>query len=247
MKVKHNISLYSVLFLIVGFCALRKITILMYLAQLLFLLCCASRISKSHKLRFDNYAKAYLLFGLFALCSIAWSASTKQCVSALKPLLQLTVIGVLLNDYIDDENKMNSIWSFFMASSIILISFLFVMTPPSVWTAAMKVSTNASSAADRIGPSIGFQANWMGLICAFSSMLWVYNLTKDGSKKTFNLLMIIVLAVIVIFTKSRKALIVLLLGPTIFWLLYKPRKKWIIIIVPLAIVTIAAADRKSVV
>lgn len=238
---KIKLNNLSVFFLIVGFCALRKITVLMYLAQLLFLFCCASRLSKNPKLRFDGYTKAYLLFGIFAISSIGWSASTSQCVSALKPLLQLTVIGILLNDYIDDEYKMNSVWKYFMYSSVILIVFLFAITPPSVWTAAMKVSTNASSAADRIGPSIGFQPNWMGLICAFSIMLWVYNLSRNDANKKFSFLMIMVLAVIVIFTKSRKALIVLLMGPTLFWLLYKPRKKSIIIIVPLAILAIVAA------
>lgn len=243
-KVENKKSLFSlsVLFLIIGFCSLRKITILMYIAQLLFLFCCANRIAKrGMKIRFNSYAKMTALFAMFAILSLIWSSSIQDGVSALKPLLQLTIICILLNDYLDNKTKIDGVWKDFRISSIILIVFLFIMTPTSVWKAALQVSTNASSAADRIGPSIGFQANWMGLICAFSIILWVYHLTEENCNKKISLIMIAILAVIVIFTKSRKAFIVLICGPMMYWLLYKPRKKTILIIVPAMALIIAGA------
>ena len=244
IRISNKKSLFSlsVLFLIIGFCSLRKITPLMYAAQLLFLLCCANRIStKGMKICFNSYVKMSALFAVFAMLSLIWSSSVQDGVKALKPLLQLTVISILLNDYLDNGYKIEDVWKAFRVSSVILVVFLFLMTPASVWKAAMQVSTNASSAADRIGPSIGFQANWMGLICAFSIILWIEYLTEEKANKKISMIMIFILAVIVIFTKSRKAFIVLVCGPMIYWLLYKPRKKSILIIVPMLLLVVFGA------
>lgn len=238
---KYDIFLISVLLLIVGFCALRKIALFMYFAQLLFVFFCCYRLAKKHTFRFDMYTKTSILFSLFSIISIIWAASSMQAISALKPLIQLALIGILLNDYLDNEYKVECIWKYFIVSSVVLVVFLLIETPMSVWISAMQISTNASSSANRIGPSIGFQANWMGIICAFSIIIWIYTLTAGYTKKSLAITMIAVLAVIVIFTKSRKALIIMVAGPLMYWMLYKPRKKYIIILIPAMIFILFAS------
>ena len=116
IRISNKKSLFSlsVLFLIIGFCSLRKITPLMYAAQLLFLLCCANRIStKGMKICFNSYVKMSALFAVFAMLSLIWSSSVQDGVKALKPLLQLTVISILLNDYLDNGYKIEDVWKAF--------------------------------------------------------------------------------------------------------------------------------------
>lgn len=238
---KMNIMSISVLLLIVGLCSLRKIKLFMYFAQLLFLLCILINCLKKKTIRFTGYSMMYGLFAIFAVMSIAWSESSANAISALFPLLQLIVVGVLLVDYINNLEKVDMVFSFFLASSVILLMFLFIMTPQSVWVSAMKISVNASSAADRIGPSIGFQANWMGIICAFSIIIWIYYYSKYKKNKKLSILMILLLSIIVIFTKSRKAFIILIFGPMMYWLLYKPRKKTILLIIPAIVLVVFGA------
>jgi len=240
-KKKKNIMSMSVLLLIVGFCALRKFKLFLYFAQLLFILCALIHYIKKKTIRLTGYSMMYGLFTIFAMMSIAWSESTSNAISALRPLLQLVIIGVILVDYIDNREKVDMVFKFFLISSIALLIFLFLMTPQSVWVAAMKVSQNASSAADRIGPSIGFQANWMGIICAFSIIIWIYYYSKSNKNKKMSLLIISILSIIVIFTKSRKAFIILIFGPMMYWLLYKPRKKYILFIIPGIILVVFAS------
>ena len=239
MKIKmDNVICYSILLLIIGLCALRSISIVMYIVQIIFLFLMALNIMKKKKIKINGYICTYVLYAIFALSSVIWAQSSKNFISAYKPLIQLVVICVLLCDYVDTKSKIQFVFNCVLISSIVLALFLFIKTPASAWRDSLKVSTNASSSANRIGPSIGFQPNWFGIICAFSIVLWIYYLTIEKKHKKIAIIMIIVLCILVIFTKSRKAIIISVIGPIMYWLLYKPRKKELMILIPISILFI---------
>ncbi|MDD3747065.1 MAG: O-antigen ligase family protein [Anaerostipes sp.] len=242
MKIKikkvNDFFSISILLLIIGFCALRKITFFMYFAEMVFLFCCIDRIKKRGRMIIDNYMKLSIIFLLFAGLSYIWSISTENTISALLPLFQISIIGILLDDYLDDLEKINFVWKALIVSSIIMTVFLLFTTPYVDWINAMKASSNASTAANRIGRSIGFQPNGLGIICAFTIIIWIYVYSIGKANKKLTFIMITLLTIVILFTKSRKALIILVLGPILYLILYKARKSKLLLILPVAGVAI---------
>lgn len=183
-KVSKNISdnnflNLSILLLIVSFCALRNWSILMYSSQLLFLLFILFRYFKKKELRVSDYALFNFSFLVLSVVSVAWATSYIQWYSAFISLFQITIICILLSDYIDTDVKVNKILSYFLISSIIMVIYLVLNTPLADWINAMQVSTDASTSENRIGPSIGFQTNALGMICGFTIVIWLYFITSQ--------------------------------------------------------------------
>lgn len=229
-KISKNISgnnflNFSILLLIISFCALRNWNILMYSSQLLFLLFILFRYFKKKELRVSDYALFNFSFLVLSMVSVAWATSYIQWYSAFISLFQITIICILLSDYIDTDVKVNKILSYFLISSIIMVIYLVINTPITDWVDAMQASTDASTSENRIGPSIGFQPNALGMICGFTIVIWLYFITSQKKYKKISMIMIFTLMGVLLFTKSRKAFITAILGLIMYWTLYRPRKK----------------------
>lgn len=227
---KNYLMNLSILLLIISFCALRNWNILMYFSQLLFLFFILIRYFKKKELRVSDYALFNFSFLVFSMISVAWATSYNQWYSAFISLFQITIICILLSDYLDTDIKINKILNYFLISSIIMVIYLVINTPITDWVDAMQASTDASTSENRIGPSIGFQPNALGMICGFTIVIWLYFMTNQKKYKNISIIMILTLMGILLFTKSRKAFITAVFGLIMYWILYKPRKKAIFLI-----------------
>lgn len=219
---KNSIIDFSILFLLTSLIALRSISGVMYLAQLLFLVIMALKI-KEDGLYLNNYIIFSFMFIIWAAASIFWSVKNTSTIKGFIPLLQITAICILLIQYYikDSIVKVDKILKYFCVASIILVIIIVLKTPISSWIDIMKETTDAATSKGRLGPSVGYQPNGLGIILSFSSIIWLYFITNNKSK--FSILMYSILSILVIFTKSRKALMILLFGSIFYLFFYKKR------------------------
>lgn len=221
---KSSIEDFCVLLLIISLFSLKSIPGVMYIGQILFLVIIAIKINKEG-ISFNYYTIFNIMFLIWSIISIFWSPKQSSTIKALKPLLQLTVLCICLLQYYRNNclEKIEKTLYYFCISSVILFIVIFLKTPISSWLEIIKETTNASTSAGRLGPTVGFQPNALGIILSFSSIIWLYLFLKYKNK--FSAFMYLILCILIIFTKSRKALIVLLIGSLMYFILYKGGKK----------------------
>ena len=170
---KSSIEDFCVLLLIISLFSLKSIPGVMYIGQILFLVIIAIKINKEG-ISFNYYTIFNIMFLIWSIISIFWSPKQSSTIKALKPLLQLTVLCICLLQYYRNNclEKIEKTLYYFCISSVILFIVIFLKTPISSWLEIIKETTNASTSAGRLGPTVGFQPNALGIILSFSSIIW---------------------------------------------------------------------------
>lgn len=231
----NDLSEASVFFVIVALISLRPWGIIMQGAQVFFLFGMLLAVINQKKIQINKYLLSSWLFTLFAIISITWAKDAQAATAALKPLIQVIAIGAILSHYIQRPEQIDQLIHYILIASMVLVVVLLVRTPVSEWLNAMIETFNASTSENRIGPSIDYQPNGLGVVASFCILLWIYEWSLTQKKKKQTMMMIGLLLLILLFTKSRKAIVALVLGPAIYWLLYKDRQ-WNPILTALIIV-----------
>lgn len=223
LKVEKNLIIdLSTLLLFISIFALRKVPILMYIAQIIFIIVIFLKI-KQDGVKINNYILFSFIFVLWTIMSIYWSPKPSTTIRVLKPLIQITVLCMFFVQYFirNSMDKIDKVLKYFCFSSFVLVIMIFFNTSTSEWGEIIRETSNISSSKGRLGPSVGYHTNALGTVLSFSALICLYLDSKYKQKK-YNILYG-VLAVLVVFTKSRKSFITLTLGSILYLAFYKKR------------------------
>lgn len=168
----------------------------------------------------------YLIWSLsfIIICTLSYfmapspSASAIQLINIIKSLLIGNAIVVFINK---DNKKIDFIMNSIILSGIYLSLLLIINTP------IQSFSTQ------RIGETIGLNANDLGIKMAISALVTFY-LGSQKNKKTLLYSLGFVFITITFFTGSRKALVFILIGLLFLWA-RNYKKKWVLMMYPIVL------------
>ncbi|WP_198301338.1 O-antigen ligase family protein [Lachnoclostridium phytofermentans] len=171
---------------------------------------------------------------MWCCLSVLWSPAMDKTIAAAVSIGQMVVICSLMTLYLVSVENIEKILYGIAIASLIMIVFLIIKTQPSEWIYVLKGSFSASSDKGRIGYSIGHHPNAMGNLCALLAFLWLY--FYDKSKRKIYLVWILLLSLILLFTKSRAAILMLIMYFFGYIFLAKKRSFLFIKIIPITVI-----------
>ena len=209
--------------LILVFCVLSAVRygLLMYAGQIIFLFCVLLNYDML-KIRTTHfwYLAPFVLYTLFAALSYVWCSNTNLYFSAMRSIIQITVISLsvfMVMSSSDDPTTLFEKAVYFSGWAIIVYAVL--KTSPSEWGKILKETVNLSSDQNRFGYSIGMHPNSAGFSISMFLIFDVYYYAR--TKKKHVILQILSLAVLLALTKSRTPMLILAGGLLLFVVLYK--------------------------
>lgn len=219
----------------VAFIALRSIVPFLYGVQLLFISYMGIiAIKNLNRLFTAQYVVVYGLFFMWCCLSVLWSPAIDKTISAAASIGQMVVICSLMTLYLVSLENIEKVLYGIAIASLIMIAFLIIKTQPSEWIYVLKGSFSVSSDKGRIGYSIGHHPNAMGNLCALLAFIWLY--LYDKSKRKIYLVWILLLSLILLFTKSRAAILMLIMYFFGYVFLAKKRRFIFLKIIPTIII-----------
>ncbi|ABX41586.1 O-antigen polymerase [Lachnoclostridium phytofermentans ISDg] len=235
IRIPKDICNFLIFGIAVAFIALRSIVPVLYGVQLLFISCMGIIALKNlNKLFTTKYVVVYGLFFMWCCLSVLWSPAMDKTIAAAVSIGQMVVICSLMTLYLVSVENIEKILYGIAIASLIMIVFLIIKTQPSEWIYVLKGSFSASSDKGRIGYSIGHHPNAMGNLCALLAFLWLY--FYDKSKRKIYLVWILLLSLILLFTKSRAAILMLIMYFFGYIFLAKKRSFLFIKIIPITVI-----------
>lgn len=220
IKIKKRNTLQWATIFVIGTLMVVRIPMLMYIIQAVFLLFAIPKAvhSKISKCQIE-YLYCNLAFILVSALSLIWSSNTSYSISSVVSILQVFLISFLIfitcnkkNDYYDIIDKFSIISWIFMA-------YIIFSTSKEEWKTIFAYNTNLSSSAGRLGPSVGMHTNMCGAVLSILIMFSFYEYLSKKNK--VSLIQTILLLVFLTLTKSRMSILVVVLGMSLYYTIYK--------------------------
>lgn len=235
IRIPKDISSLLIFGVTVAFIALRTVIPFLYGIQLLFISYMGIiAIRNLNRLITTQYVVIYGTFFTWCCLSILWSPAIDKTMTATASIVQMIIICSLMTLYLVNLENIDKVLYGFAIASIIMITFLILRTQPSEWVHVLTGSFSASSDKGRIGYSIGHHPNAMGNLCALLAFIWLY--LYDKSKRKVYFIWIFLLSCILLFTKSRAAILMLIMYFFGYILLCKKRRFIYIKVIPIIII-----------
>lgn len=206
---------------IVSSIALRKLKLLLYLIQAVFIVVgCKELLNKTYK----SFWLFRILYFFWMLLSIYWSRDVSSVLSVIPSIIQILVLTLIMCGYIDDNYKIDRMIDMFVLAGFSLLISILIFTPLSEWKDIIFYSSNkyvnVAGSVGRLGPSVGMHSNGLGQTLVVCIMCIFYRFIK--TKKKLLLLLMILLLILTFLGKSRSSLIEVFCG---IFLIYTFSKK----------------------
>lgn len=198
-------SLLSRVLIISVICAMYAINEqkqIMYPVKIVFILLMTLRFLAFG--RFSKYTLWSVAFIMICGASVLWATDQDVALYHSIWVLHTLLIPVLIEPFIDDRSDLDFVIGCFVVGGILLAIRLLVQTPLSIWGTR------------RIGTAIGYNPNDVGLKLAFAALCAAYFVRK-GDRRLFYLLVMILLSSLAMLSGSRKAFLIVIAGPVIFF------------------------------
>lgn len=235
IRIPRDISNLLIFGITVAFIALREIVPFLYGAQLLFISYMGLiAIKNLNRLFTTQYVVVYGIFFIWCCLSVLWSPAIDKTMAAAASVGQMIVICSLMTLYLVSIENIEKVLYGIAIASIIMIVFLVLKTQPSEWVNIITGSFSVSSDKGRIGYSIGHHPNAMGNLCALLAFVWLY--FYDKTKRKIYLIWVLLLSFILLFTKSRAAILMLIMYFFGYIFLCKKRRFLFIKLIPTIII-----------
>lgn len=167
--------------------------------------------------RHNQYAKWQFAFCAYLCLSYLWSHKglMNTTVATLEILIPISALycEMFLFAFIQKEEDIRTIVHVFFASLVFLILYLVAVTPLSVW------GTMA------IGQNVGLHKNSIGLNTAWGSVICFYYIRETVRKKKTYIALFVVFSMVCLVAGSRKALVILLGGIALYYVLCEKNVK----------------------
>ena len=207
----NQISKFFSAILIICYWGFVDVREFMVLAQILFVASCFLRISLLNKWQFvlNDYVKWAIAWLLFCAISILWSRDIDNSIISFISILQVVIVGILLSSTIEKKQDITWIERVIIISGIVLTFRLFIETPSSMLGKG------------RLGESIGMHVNTISVNILISELLTVKHFFLNYTCKKsryMNLVLAFAFIVTIFLTASKKAIILMILGPVLMLL-----------------------------
>jgi len=175
--------------------------------------------------RKNSYFSLFTLWNILfiALCgfSLLWSYNTAQTYIETRIMIELAIISNLIIAFIDNKEKLVSLYKYLVGAGVVLIIRLAYEFPLNTWLSG------------RLGSTGDFNPNKIGLYLTISA-LCTFHFALIKNKKWFYVLFSI-FTVVIVLTGSRKAFLMLVLGACLLYYLnigrFKSRSKQLLSLV----------------
>ncbi|MBQ7410441.1 MAG: O-antigen ligase family protein [Clostridia bacterium] len=223
---------FSALLLIIAFFAIRDIPIFLYGTQAFFLI--NILLSKKDKKINIKFLLSWMVMIFWVVLSFLWATSTNNALKFLREIGQCAIVCILLSVYCKDKESIKKMLKFISIAMAIMIIYLFIKTPLSEWNKIYNYTDNVADDAGRLGYTIGVHPNSMGSLCVITFCIWLYIFKTEKNK--FSFIWMFLSVALLLFSKSRGAILQLLVMFFLFWILeendfIKNIKKIILIVV----------------
>ena len=187
----------------------------MRLSQIFFIAVCVYNIIRKHKGRLRVFDQTYIKWGALwvGLCfiSVLWSVDKDSTLAYTLSVFQVVLIGILATSQIKNEDTLDFLERLFIFAGVVLSLRLFIVTPTSSWGTS------------RFGTAIGMHENTIAVNLLISEFLAIKRFMTVGKsehvlKKTYYILSVLVFCVVIFLTASRKAAILMIVGPALMLL-----------------------------
>ena len=204
----------SIFILIISFWGFMENNTLLKVAQVIFFSSALLYILSDSAIR--KKGLYYLIWGgiwlFFCSLSYVWSINKSSTIMYTISVLQVILIGSILSITVSEEAMLNYIEKCIVIGGILLSIRLLSSTPISQW------------GQERLGTSMGNNSNGIAILCLISQLFAInfFIREKDNkNKKIIYLVSIIILSLVIILTASKKAIILMVLGPLFMVTVYK--------------------------
>ena len=167
----------------------------------------------------------YGLFVVLSIVSSIWAQSFATTITPLSKMVQILLLTNCLIHHLKDEKRLEQYFRVVMASSLFLIVYLLVRTPPSRWFSGF------------LGHGTGYNTNDIGLSLAICVLIAFYEAYVRGRKLCYALFVLSTFAVIL--TSSRKGILMSVFGVILIVVFnYRARKYMLRILCILAVMVL---------
>lgn len=167
----------------------------------------------------------YGLFVVLSIVSSIWAQSFATTITPLSKMVQILLLTNCLIHHLKDEKRLEQYFRVVMASSLFLIVYLLVRTPPSRWFSGF------------LGHGTGYNTNDIGLSLAICVLIAFYEAYVRGRKLCYVLFVLSTFAVIL--TSSRKGILMSVFGVILIVVFnYRARKYMLRILCILAVMVL---------
>lgn len=145
-----------------------------------------------------------LLFIIWCVLSIAWSYNTAQTVIEARIVFEIAIISNLLIAFIDNKDKLISVYKILIFSGLIFVLRLAYEFPLGTWLLG------------RLGDQ-DFNPNRIGLYLTISAIITLYFAQIENIKHYY--ILYLFFSIVIFLTGSRKAFIMLIMGSSLLYFL----------------------------
>ena len=188
------------------------------------LFCLVMFFSGSQTLILDMpYFKWSVTFFVICAASILWATDTSRVTLILTSMVVHLVLLIFLQSKIKSIEDIHHLMMIIVAACLVNAAYLVFAN----WDSYLNMNTDDISTANRLGAEGDWNANEIGMMMSFSVVVLIEYLhgAKGYLKKILVFVAIAFLVVVALITGSRKAVIIILLGSSIYLLLTSQGKK----------------------
>lgn len=202
IKLKFTVEDASLFIFILTKSGFLKNELIEYSTLLLFFISIILKIFKNKKIYLNKHALMYLYFTIYSTLSYLWAMNRSFVSETLKSVLALSLLLILLSNYIDSREKLLKVIKYTVISNT-LVSLKIIM----------MYSYFSGSASDRIFSITGIYFNTVGQVFGFSIFFSIILYKYYKNKKYLYYLVPIIIAIIL--TESRKSILIPVIGATL--------------------------------
>ena len=164
-----------------------------------------------------------LLFVLYYFTSFIWSKNIDDGLYYLNNFIQIVLSILIVTQHIKEKADLENYLKLVLFALTYMAIVLLIRTPSTVW------------GSERVGEIMAMNSNTVGMYCATAWIICLY----FGEKKKLYYFLGGLFVVIAFFSGSRKALIMVLMGFCVFWIVKEQGlKKVLNIVVAIAFILI---------
>lgn len=186
----------SILLLVSSFWTFLDKQIFLNISQIIFLGIASIKFFKRRKI--EKWSVKYIIWGIlwmsFCFFSVFWSVNPQATFQYSMSILQVIMVGILLDLTLEDEKQTCYIEKIIILASILLVIRLVLVTPNNAW------------GQERLGMELGMHVNNVALNLVISLLFALKYATYYKKKKYW--IPIIIFYIFIFMTASKKAIII---------------------------------------
>ncbi len=213
---QKNLEYFSLLLYLIGISAFQLGSGFdAIFVRLSFVLMIAACILTKMKIQLTSHLKWCLLFWGLYYISMIWASNKVDTMYYVNNTVQIIGISICFSIIVKNKDDINIVLKLIAFSMLFTSIRLIIYTPISAW------------GTERIGEAIGQNSNGLGMRLAIAAVMSLYLLHKEIEEKNkqrkltviLYSLMLILFSVLILFTGSKKSILVLVVGLSIYELM----------------------------